>query len=104
LVRLADRGRYFADWVLQRDKWCRRVEKCLHKRESFGLLFLFSGPPPGTGPGQKLAGRVRDNQIPILIEKLPDITLQMRAGFLTGENIAAPSIVAGCYESIAYDA
>ena len=77
LIRAPDRRRQTADRIFDRDPRYRRRHQFAHKRDGGPLIRTSITPPPRARRGQKRARRMKDREIPAVIEDRPHIAPEM---------------------------
>ena len=77
LVWFSDSAADDRDWVLQRNPFDGCIEQKPDEVEGFSLLFLLEVKPACPTYSQVGAWRVRDHQVPLTVENLGNIALEM---------------------------
>ena len=100
LVGAANTGRDYTYRVFEGNVGDGGFQQGFDEGEGLGLLGLMAPKPAGATDGQVGAGRVSDHEVPIVMQNLANIALEMRARDFRGQKIAGPGIMATGQESI----
>lgn len=90
--------------VLDADPGDTTVQEFLDKLKRELLLWLDVGPPPRVGGGEVLARWEGDEEVPSLLQEVPNVTQVVQSWLVALDQVRRPGIMTLPTESVAYPA